>query len=227
MLTVLVSTFGKELKVGAEEIGNYLRKLDIKIQSPSFPFRSIEPMICWMMILQNKNGTLDILGKEWAVGNMTFIANVTEGYLDLLIPKHVGYKFEIIEEGNITVVHNSDDEINGTRIKLADASVITHSSRLLVGYGKVAGVIYKLQGRMQLQVGDINLNCGNDLGCDQSQKKRDGRMEEIQISSASHISKFEIAKFSIIAQSGWPNQFGVSGPFKFAIRNYSIADFGF
>ena len=59
MLTVLVSTFGKELKVGAEEIGNYLRKLDIKIQSPSFPFRSIEPMICWMMILQNKNGTLE------------------------------------------------------------------------------------------------------------------------------------------------------------------------
>ena len=59
MLTVLVNTFGQELKIRQEEIGDYLKKLDIKIQSPSFPFRSIEPLICWIMIVQKENGTLE------------------------------------------------------------------------------------------------------------------------------------------------------------------------
>ena len=60
MLTVLVHTFGQELRVRDEEIGEYLRKLDIKIQSPSLPFKSIEPMICWMMIAhKHKKRTLE------------------------------------------------------------------------------------------------------------------------------------------------------------------------
>ena len=56
MLKVLVDTFGQELSIRDEEIGEYLRKSNIKTQSPSLPFRSIEPMICWMMIVQKKNG---------------------------------------------------------------------------------------------------------------------------------------------------------------------------
>jgi len=59
MLTVLVDTFGQEVRVKNKEIGDYLKKFDIKIQSPSLPFRSIEPVICWAMIVQKKNGTLE------------------------------------------------------------------------------------------------------------------------------------------------------------------------
>ena len=57
MLKVLIDTFGQELKVKGEEIESYLKKCHIKVQSSSLPFRSIEPLICWMMILQKENGT--------------------------------------------------------------------------------------------------------------------------------------------------------------------------
>lgn len=54
MLTVLVDTFGQELRVKDQEIGEYLRKFEIKAQSPSFPFKNIEPIICWMIISPEK-----------------------------------------------------------------------------------------------------------------------------------------------------------------------------
>lgn len=59
MLSVLVDTFGQALRIKDKEIGDYLKEFDIKIQSPSLPFRNIEPIVCWAMIVQKKNGTLE------------------------------------------------------------------------------------------------------------------------------------------------------------------------
>jgi hypothetical protein len=55
MLCVLVETFGREVKVKDKEIGEYLRESDLDVQSPSLPFKNIEPMICLILISQAKD----------------------------------------------------------------------------------------------------------------------------------------------------------------------------
>ncbi len=81
----------------------------------------------------NKMGVLDQVGEDWAAadGNTSsphFInaSNLSSYYLDRLLPPNVGYMLTI------------DDELvaNNTRISEADSSTLTHSSRLLVGYGR-------------------------------------------------------------------------------------------
>ena len=54
MLTALVETFGRELKIKDKEIKEYLDESGFNIQSPSFPFKSIEPMTQLIIIYQTK-----------------------------------------------------------------------------------------------------------------------------------------------------------------------------
>ena len=54
MLTALVETYGEELKVGKKEIGEYLKQWNIDVQSPSFPFKTLEPFTCLMIIAQTQ-----------------------------------------------------------------------------------------------------------------------------------------------------------------------------
>ena len=54
MLTALVETFGRELKIKDKEIGEYLAESGFSIQSPSFPFKSIEPMTHLIIVSQTK-----------------------------------------------------------------------------------------------------------------------------------------------------------------------------
>ena len=81
----------------------------------------------------NKYGVLDQVGEDWAAaaGNTSspsFLnaSNISRYYLDQILPPNVGYMLTI------------DDEpiANNTRIPLEKSSSLTHSTRLLVGYGR-------------------------------------------------------------------------------------------
>jgi hypothetical protein len=80
----------------------------------------------------NKEGVLDVIGEEWAAaqGNKSsphFInaSNISRAYFDQLLPPQIGYMLTI------------DDDIitNSTHVQQTDSSTLTHSTRLLVGYG--------------------------------------------------------------------------------------------
>ncbi|MFC2162832.1 VWA domain-containing protein, partial [Candidatus Altiarchaeota archaeon] len=82
----------------------------------------------------NKKGVLDSIGENWAAANGNassdeFInaTNISMEYLEQLIPQTMGYRLWI--EGDV-VANNSRG------IPYDDAMVKTHSTRLLVGYGK-------------------------------------------------------------------------------------------
>ncbi|MFH0861855.1 MAG: vWA domain-containing protein [Candidatus Altiarchaeota archaeon] len=82
----------------------------------------------------NKKGVLDYVGEEWAAadGNRSSghfaNANLTlSSYLERILPPNVGYRITI------------DDDVvaeNISRIPLDSSTSLTHSTRLLVGYGK-------------------------------------------------------------------------------------------
>jgi hypothetical protein len=55
MLCALVETFGRDLKIGGRDIGEYLKESDFNIRSPSLPFKSIEPTICLILISQSQD----------------------------------------------------------------------------------------------------------------------------------------------------------------------------
>jgi hypothetical protein len=87
-----------------------------------------------VMDVLNKKGVLDLIGEYWAAANgnrssdeFMNATNITIQYFDELIPETIGYILTI-----------EDEEIaNNTRgISLDNALVKTHSTRLLVGYGK-------------------------------------------------------------------------------------------
>ncbi len=87
----------------------------------------------------NKKGILDEIGVEWALANGSTNSthwinarNITKFYLDRLIPENIGYRVTI---DNIPL-YDSDEDQNSNRIHESDSVSKTHSSRLLVGYGR-------------------------------------------------------------------------------------------
>jgi hypothetical protein len=81
----------------------------------------------------NKYGALDEIGEEWAAANGNtsdphFInaSNMSVRYLDQLLPPNIGY----------TLTIDDDSIANSTRLPLSGSTAMTHSTRLLVGYGK-------------------------------------------------------------------------------------------
>ena len=82
----------------------------------------------------NKRGILDDIGYGWSLNtneSLDSAKNISKKYFDLVVPKNIGYTLTI--EGN--TIYSSDSEITGMRPKMSDATIITHSLRLLVGYG--------------------------------------------------------------------------------------------
>ncbi len=80
----------------------------------------------------DKKGVLDRVGEEWAAadGNVSSphwanASNTSSYYLDLLLPSNVGYMLTI----------DDDMIVNNTRVPYDSSSALTHSTRLLVGYG--------------------------------------------------------------------------------------------
>jgi hypothetical protein len=91
----------------------------------------------------NKVGVLDNIGELWSLNDELSLenaSNITKTNLDLIIPQNVGYTLTI--DGDC--IYSSDNETEGckyhsdnsTRPKMSEASVVTTSRRLLVGYGK-------------------------------------------------------------------------------------------
>ncbi|RLI19384.1 hypothetical protein DRO47_06415 [Candidatus Bathyarchaeota archaeon] len=56
-MIVMVETFGQSLGINNEDISEYLRKLNLETQSPSTPFREIEPKICFMVLFPGESLT--------------------------------------------------------------------------------------------------------------------------------------------------------------------------
>jgi hypothetical protein len=52
MLCALVETFGKKLKIGKKEIGEYFKENDFTVLSPSLPFKNVESKTCLIVIFQ-------------------------------------------------------------------------------------------------------------------------------------------------------------------------------
>lgn len=59
MLIVLVETFGSELKIRRKDIGDYLRASNFDIQSPSLPFKNVEPKTCLIIVSEKQAPNTD------------------------------------------------------------------------------------------------------------------------------------------------------------------------
>ncbi|MFH1722036.1 MAG: VWA domain-containing protein [Candidatus Altiarchaeota archaeon] len=75
----------------------------------------------------NKQGILDEIGEAWAENDMNRSMGIADYYLSELVPANAGYRLTIDDE----VVSNGSG-----RRSMGDATELTHSSRVLVGYGK-------------------------------------------------------------------------------------------
>ncbi|ODS38520.1 MAG: hypothetical protein A7316_00920 [Candidatus Altiarchaeales archaeon WOR_SM1_86-2] len=86
----------------------------------------------------NKKGILDEIGEEFAVSNVSSMEENMTKLLNELIPEHIGYRLEIIEWDEDTANYGTYlITENLTRAgDMGEAEVLTHSARLLVGYGK-------------------------------------------------------------------------------------------
>lgn len=70
MLTALVETFGRELKIRNKDIGEYLRESNFDIQSPSLPFKNVEPKTCLIIISEKQDtNTEDKVYLGYWIGN--------------------------------------------------------------------------------------------------------------------------------------------------------------
>ncbi len=81
----------------------------------------------------NKNGVLDLVGEGWAAasGNTSSpeflnVSEVARQNLDVILPESMGYSLMV--DGDIIV--------NNTRVAPESSTALTHSTRLLVGYGR-------------------------------------------------------------------------------------------
>ncbi|MBU0761611.1 MAG: VWA domain-containing protein [Candidatus Altiarchaeota archaeon] len=81
----------------------------------------------------NKRGVLDVVGEQWAAAagnrsNPHFInaTQLSTQYLDTILPGNVGYMLTI--DGEMVA--------NNTRAPVDTSGTLTHSTRLLVGYGR-------------------------------------------------------------------------------------------
>ncbi len=108
----------------------------------------------------NKRGILDDIGYNWSIytnESLEGAENLSKYYLNLIIPKNVGYKLEIVEDGKNYTITDSDNETNGTRPKRSDSTILTHSSRFLVGFGKEKPVIGSV-ARAYVVAGKFNMS---------------------------------------------------------------------
>ena len=78
----------------------------------------------------NKRGVLEEIGYYWTQGNTSFASNLTRDTLDLLIPKNIGYRLEIVDGENVTVIYES----NLSRPLPQDAADQTRAVRMMSGY---------------------------------------------------------------------------------------------
>ncbi|MBD3388498.1 MAG: hypothetical protein GF416_05450 [Candidatus Altiarchaeales archaeon] len=78
----------------------------------------------------NKKGVLEEIGRQWALGNMSYAGNLTEEHFGSLIPGHVGYRLEAVDSNGVHVIYASGPERPGE-----DRSEdVTRAVRLLSGY---------------------------------------------------------------------------------------------
>lgn len=74
----------------------------------------------------NKMGVLDTIGDEWTSGNQSLAANLSEEYLDQLVPANMGYRMTFDDS---VIVENA-------RVPESRAAAETHSLRLLAGFSE-------------------------------------------------------------------------------------------
>jgi hypothetical protein len=106
-----------------------------KISSTSF--KSIHYVSEDVLDVLNKQGALDYIGTDWAAANGSAPAwsnesNVSLQYMDKLIPRIYGYRLEI--DG--LPVYDSTGNTSSGRPANSSITSQTHSSRLLVGFGR-------------------------------------------------------------------------------------------
>ena len=105
----------------------------------STSFKEIHYLSEDILDVLNKQGALDEIGTYWAAANgstttadWSSATNVSRQYLDKLISKKYGYRIEI---DGASIYDSNQDPASG-RPGNASVTSETHSSRLLVGYGK-------------------------------------------------------------------------------------------
>jgi hypothetical protein len=93
----------------------------------------------------NKKGVLDAVGEEWAAaaGNRSSphfqnATNISTAYIERLLPPNAGYQLTIDDD---IVAYNGRIPANATsannsRPSIGSSTSMTHSTRLLVGYGR-------------------------------------------------------------------------------------------
>ncbi len=103
-------------------------------------FKNIHYLSEDVLDVLNKQGVLDEIGAEWASANGSVTSehwsnatNISKKYLEKLIPKRFGYRL-VIDDTN--VIYDSNSDPDSERPPEDKASSETHSTRLLVGYGK-------------------------------------------------------------------------------------------
>ncbi|MFH0862080.1 MAG: LamG-like jellyroll fold domain-containing protein [Candidatus Altiarchaeota archaeon] len=84
----------------------------------------------------DKRGVLEEIGYFWAIGNTTYAETLAKKNLDLLVPRTMGYRIEIIDQDNITILYSSDNYTQTGRIPEMEASETTRSMRLISGYSQ-------------------------------------------------------------------------------------------
>lgn len=82
----------------------------------------------------NKQGVLEKIGYYWASGNLSIASNISKGYFDPLVPENMGYRLEIIDQGNVYVIYETGDD----RPPAASADDQTRAFRFVSGYGEDA-----------------------------------------------------------------------------------------
>lgn len=103
-------------------------------------FKNIHYLSEDVLDVLNKQGVLDEIGTEWASSNGSITSehwsnatNISKKYLEKLIPKRFGYRL-VIDDTN--VIYDSNSDPDSERPPENEAISKTHSTRLLVGYGK-------------------------------------------------------------------------------------------
>jgi len=101
---------------------NYSKSTKTQITS----FKNLHYLTEDILETLNKQGILDEIGTAWAESDTNRSMEITEYYLNEMVPNSIGYRLTIEDE----LISES------TGFSIEEASDITHSSRLLVGYGK-------------------------------------------------------------------------------------------
>ncbi len=82
------------------------------------------------MDTMNRQGVLEEIAQEWALGNNASAGNLTKEYFDNVIPPQMGYRLEAVTPGGVKAIYGSGDD----RPPEEDATDQTKASRHLSGY---------------------------------------------------------------------------------------------